>query len=130
MATVSAAAPMADVPCRACDEAADPVQYTTLVALSAKEWETGAVSGAGLTIGVPSDPVQYTFLVAGRAAEREAGAVSGAGLTIGVASDPVQYRSLVARAEAAREASVAASAARYNGLADCYSPGNLLCSAR
>jgi hypothetical protein len=48
------------------------VQYTFLVALNVVERETGAVSGAGLTIGVPSDPMQYMSLVALSAAEREA----------------------------------------------------------
>jgi hypothetical protein len=126
---VAAAALAGDVPCAVCAEASDPVQYTTLKALSAAEGETDAISGAGLTIGDASDPLQYATLKALSAAEGEIDAISGAGLTIGDASDPVQYTFLALRAAMAREAGIAASGARYNGLAECYGVANVLCRA-
>jgi hypothetical protein len=107
---VVAAAPAADVPCTVCDEAVDPVQYTTLVTAAAARREASVAASAA----------RYSALAEMYASDREVGAASGAGLMIGIPSDPTQLVPLNARAVADREASVAASAARYSALAAMY----------
>jgi hypothetical protein len=107
---VLAAAPIEDALCEVCRNASDPVQYTYMASLDAAGRAAEAVSGAGLTIGVPSDPLQYTTLVALTAARSGSPVVTGAGLTIGVPSDPLQYTTLVALAAAESESPVVTGA--------------------
>jgi hypothetical protein len=120
LATVAVAAPVEDVPCAVCDEASDPVQYTTLLAAAVAKREASVAASAA----------RYSGLAEMYASGREAGAASGAGLMIGIPSDPTQLVPLNARAVADREASVAASAARYSALAAMYASDRAVGAAR